>query len=151
MNAPFKGKGPVGELKKIVSLVDRTDFDDFVYSKAEENTVFQAPVKPYHNFIQESVVWTFQGGPSWGQRITFSVPWPWQGDFLNWIALRLKPSSWLPPNAYNHMGPDYLDWVPTNPDDFWIWANSLGTAAIAQAEMEVDGVIIEKFSGEEVP
>jgi hypothetical protein len=148
MEVPFKGKGPVGELKKIVSLVDRTDFDDFVYSKAEENTVFQAPVKPYHNFIQESVLWTFQGGPSWGQRITFSVPWPWQGDFLNWIALRIKPSSWLPPNAYNHMGPDYLDWVPTNPDDFWIWANSLGTAAIAQAEMEVDGVIIEQFSGD---
>jgi hypothetical protein len=148
MEAPFKGKGPVGELKKIVSLVDRTDFDDFVYPSAGENTLFQAPVKPYHNFIQESVVWTFEGGPSWGQRITFSVPWPWQGDFLNWIALRLKPSTWLPPNAYNHLGPDYLDWVPTAPNDFWIWANSLGTAAIAQAEMEVDGVTIEQFSGD---
>jgi hypothetical protein len=148
MEAPFKGKGPVGELKKVVSLVDRTDFDEFVYSKTEEQTVFQPEVKPYHNFIQESVVWTFQGGPAWGQRITFSVPWPWQGDFLNWIALRLKPASWLTPEAYAHMGPDYLDWVPTDQNDFWIWANSLGTAAIAKAEMEVDGITIEEFSGD---
>jgi len=148
MEVPFKGKGPVGELKKIVSLVDRTDFDEFVYDKAGSETLFQAEVKPYHNFIQESVVWTFQGNPSWGQRITFSVPWPWQGDFLNWIALRLKPASWLPPDAYAHIGPDYGDWVPTDPDEFWIWANSLGSAAIAHAEMEVDGVTIEEFSGD---
>lgn len=148
MEAPFKGKGPVGELKKIVSLVDRTDFDEFVYNKEETNTVFQPSTKPYHNFIQESVIWTFQGNPSWGQRITFSVPWPWEGDFLNWIALRLKPASWLPPDAYSHMGPGFEDWVPTDPNAFWIWANSLGTAAIAKAEMEVDGVTIEEFSGD---
>jgi hypothetical protein len=148
MEAPFKGKGPVGELKKIVSLVDRTDFDEFVYSKDGESTDFQPSGKPYHNFIQESVVWTFQGGPAWGQRVTFSVPWPWQGDFLNWIALRLKPASWLPPDAYAHMGPDFKDWVPTEPNAMWIWANSLGTAAIEKAEMEVDGVTIEQFSGD---
>lgn len=148
MEPPFKGKGPVGELKKIVSLVDRTDFDEFVYDKAGTQTVFQPENKPYHNFIQESVVWTFQGNPAWGQRITFSVPWPWEGDFLNWIALRLKPASWLPPDAYAHMGPDYLDWVPLSPNNFWIWANSLGSAAIAHAAMEVDGVIIEEFSGD---
>jgi len=148
MEVPFTGKGPVGDMKKIVSLVDRTDFDEFVYSKSGDETVFRSDQKPYHNFIQESVVWPFAGGPSWGQRITCSVPWPWQGDFLNWIALRLKPSSWIPPDAYAHMGPDYGDWVPTNPAQMWIWANSLGTAAIARAEMEVDGVIIEQFSGD---
>ena len=148
MQAPYKGKGPVGELKKIVSLVDRTDFDEYVYPKDADTTVFRPSNKPYHNFVQEVAVWNFAGGPEWGQRVTFSVPWPWQGDFLNWIALRLKPSSWLSPDAQAHIGPEKADWVPISSNNFWIWANSLGSAAIAKAEMEVDGVIVEQFSGD---
>lgn len=139
---------PVGEIKKIVSLIDRTEFDEVVYPKSNDTTVFQPDSKPYHNFVQEAVVWPFAGSPAWGQRVTFSVPWPWQGDFLNWIALRLKPATWLPPDAYNRMGPDYLEWVPADPSQAWVWANSLGTAAIEHAAMEVDGVVIEEFSGD---
>lgn len=149
ITVPLKsGKGPVGEIKKIVSLIDRTDFDEFMYPKAENNTVFTPDYKPYHNFVQESVVWNFAGDPAWGQRVTFSVPWPWQGDFLNWIALRLKPANWMPLEAQVHIGPDRRDWVPIDSKTFWIWANSLGTAAIAKAEMEIDGVTVEQFSGD---
>lgn len=138
----------VGELKKIVSLVDRTDFDEYVYPRNETSTVLQPTMQKYHNFIQESIIWNFTGSPQWGQRITFSIPWPWQGDLLNWIALRLKPRSWMTHDIQAHIGPDRRDWVPLDPDNFWIWANSLGTAAIERAEMEVNGVIIESFSGD---
>ena len=139
---------PVGELKKIVSLVDRTDFDDFVYPKNSSYTKFQPSPRAYHNFTQEVTTWTFSGSPAWGQRITFSIPFPYQADFLNWIALRLKPASWIPLGAQVHIGPDRADWVVLDQANFWIWANSLGTAAIARAEMEVDGVIVEQFSGD---
>ena len=144
----FGDKAPIGEMKKVVSLVDRSTFDEFVYPRNELSTRFQPAFKPYHNFTQESVVWSFSGSPAWGQRITFSVPWPWQGDFLNWIALRLKPASWLPPVAAGHLGPDRADWVPLRAAEFWVWANSLGTAAIERAEMEVGGVVVESFSGD---
>ena len=139
---------PVGEIKKMVSLVDRTDFDEFVYPKDTTNTEFQPNFQTYQNFTHESVVWPFIGSPKWGQRITFSVPWPWQADFLNTITLRLKPNSWLPANAQQHIGPEVADWTPTDIADFWVWANSLGTSVIQLAEMEVDGVIIEQFSGD---
>lgn len=139
---------PIGDLKKIVTLVDRTDFDNYVYPSDAKTTRFQPKSNPYHNYTKETVVWPFAGGPSWGQRVTFSVPWPWQGDFLNWIALRLKPLSWLPADAQRRIGPEKADWVPIDSDAFWVWANSLGTAAIALAEMEVDGVIVESFSGD---
>ena len=140
---------PVGEIKKIVSLVDRTDFDEFVYPKDTAHTEFLPNYKPYHNFTQEAVVWPFAGSPNWGQRFTFSVPWPWQGDFLNYIILRLKPNSWLSLEAQKHLSPELNDWAPA-PDNksFWIWANSLGTAAIALAEMEVNGIIVEQFTGD---
>jgi len=140
---------PVGEIKKFVTLVDRTDFDEFVYPKDTDNTEFLPNYKPYHNFTQEAVVYPFAGSPNWGQRFTFTVPWPWQADFLNYIILRLKPNSWLPLEATKHIGPEIGDWIPyPNNNAFWIWANSLGTAAIERAEMEVNGVIVEEFSGD---
>ena len=139
---------PVGELKKMVSLVDRSGFDEFVYPIQSETTKFQPVVKPYHNFTQETVTWPFIGSPEWGKRITFEVPWPWEGDFLNWIVLRLKPLSWIPPDVQQHLGPTLGDWTLVNPSSFYVWANNLGTVAIALAEMEVDGVIVEQFSGD---
>lgn len=139
---------PVGELKKLVSLVDRSAFDEFVYPKSAEHTVFQSDFKSYHNFTNETTIWTFSGSPAWGQRITFSVPWPWQADFLNSVALRLKPFSWLPPEAQRRIGPEVGDWELLDPDNFYVWANSLGTIAIQKAELEVNGVIVEQFSGD---
>ena len=139
---------PVGELKKIVSLVDRTDFDEFVYPQRSETTKFQAVPQTYHNYVQETASWPFEGGASWGQRVTFSVPWPWEADFLHSITLRLKPQSWLTASAIQHIGPAIGDYVLLDPANFWIWANSLGTIAIELAEMEVDGVIIESFTGD---
>lgn len=137
---------PVGELKKIVTLVDRTDFDNYVYPADTTNTRFQPQQKPYHNYTHETAIWPFAGGPTWGQRVTFTMPA--QGDFLNWIAVRLKPISWLNAIAQQRIGPEKGDWVPLDSANFWIWANSLGTAAIERAEMEVDGVIVETFSGD---
>lgn len=139
---------PVGELKTLISLVDRTDFDEYVYPKGETSTKFQPNVKPYHNYTHEVVSFPFTGSPNWGQRITFSLPWPYQGDFLTSITLRLKPMSWLPRDAQQHIGPDVGDWEVLDPDNFWIWANSLGTIAIERAEMEVDGVVVETLDGD---
>jgi hypothetical protein len=140
---------PVGEIKKTVSLIDRTDFDEFVYPKDTSNTEFLPDYKSYHNFTQEAVVWPFAGSPNWGQRFTFTVPWPWQADFLNYIVLRLKPTSWFTREQQQHLGPELNDWLPVpNGDNFWIWANNLGIAAIERAEMEVDGLIVEQFSGD---
>jgi hypothetical protein len=139
---------PVGELKKIVSLIDRSDFDNYVYPGNAEKTYFRPDTEPYFNFTQDVATWTFKGSPNWGQRITFAVPWPWQGDMLNWVALRLKPMSWLPGNTAQRIGPDIANMVPLDTANFWIWAQSLGTIAIEKAEMEVDGVIVETFSGD---
>lgn len=140
--------GTVGELKKVVSLVDRTAFDQYVYPSDSNHTYFQPEKKTYYNFTQEIINFALAGNPQWGQRLTFTVPWPWKADFLNWVALRLKPLSWLPLDAAEHMGPNRNDWIPTDPANMWVWANSLGSAAIESAEMEVDGVIIESFTGD---
>lgn len=134
-------------MKKIVSLVDRGAFDNTVYPQDETRTLFQPTFKPYHNFITDVAIWPFTGVAEWGKRLTFTIPQPWEVDMLSWIALRIKPFHWLTPSDYNHLY-EVQDWTYTAPNAEWVWANSLGTIAIAQAEMEVDGVIVEQWSGD---
>jgi hypothetical protein len=139
---------PVGELKKLVSLVDRSAFDEFLYPANEKNTKFQPAYKPYHNFTHETMVLPFSGNPTWGQRLTFTVPYPWNGDFLSSLTFRFKPMSWYDGTQLRHISNDLGDFVPIQPQSMWIWAQSLGTIVIAKAEMEVDGIIVESFSGD---
>jgi hypothetical protein len=77
--------------------------------------------------------------------MTFNLPYPYQGDFLNSVTVRLKPLSWLPAEAYARLG---VDWIPTRPADMWVWASALGSIALERAELEIDGVIVETFSGD---
>jgi Major capsid protein N-terminus len=141
---------PVGDMKKIVSLVDRGAFDNIVYPQDATTTVFQPAFRPYHNFTQDVTVWPFAGAAEWGKRITFTVPWPWQTDLISWVALRLKPFHWLPADAYNHLyvTQDWKYFDASRGRDEWVWAKSLGSVAIAKAELEVDGVIVEQWSGD---
>jgi hypothetical protein len=138
---------PVGTMKKIVSLVDRGAFDNIVYPQDATDTRFQPEFKPYHNFVPDITTWPFTGVAEWGKRLTFTVPQPFEVDMLSWIALRLKPFHWLSHDVYRHLY-EIQDWTYTNPAGEWIWANSIGTIAIERAEMEVDGVIVEQWSGD---
>lgn len=148
MQSPNRMAQPVGEIKKLVSLVDRTAFDEFLYPANEKNTKFQPTAKPYHVFSHETLVLPLSGRPDWGQRMTFTMPYPWQGDFLTSITLRIKPASWYNGTQLRHIGNELGDFVPIQPQTMWIWAQNLGSSAIQFVEMEVNGVIVESFSGD---
>jgi hypothetical protein len=138
---------PIGSMKKLVSLVDRGGFDQIAYPKDGKSTLYQPTFEAYHPFITDVHVWPFSGSAEWGKRITFTVPQPWEADLLSWVALRIKPTHWLPANAYSHL---YVkkDWQYIDSTREWTWAKSLGSVAIAKAELEIDGVTVEQWSGD---
>jgi hypothetical protein len=140
---------PVGEMRKLVSLVDRGDADAFFYPKGSE-TVFLQNFKPYHNFSQETVELPYTGAANWGQRITFTMPHPWLGDCLSWIGIRFAPETWLPGEAVQGLlqGPPYERWSYNDISGAWMWASNLGSSAIELVEMEINGVVIEQWSGD---
>jgi hypothetical protein len=138
---------PVGTMKKLVSLVDRGEFDMIAYPQDANSTLFQPTFKPYHNFTPEVRVWPFAGAAEWGKRITFTIPMPWETDLVSWIALRIKPQHWLPADIYNHLY-STKDWAYVNSNTEWLWAKSLGSVAIAKAELEIDGITVEQWSGD---
>lgn len=141
---------PIGEIKKLVSIIDRGDADEFFYPKDNENTVFLQNFKPYHNFSQETVELPYTGAANWGQRITFTMPYPWLGDCLSWIGIRFAPDTWMPAEAVQGLlqGPPYERWSYNDISGAWLWAANLGSSAIALVEMEINGVVVEQWSGD---
>jgi len=140
---------PVGEMKRLVTLVDRGDADQYFYPADADSTAFLPNFKAYHNFAHEVVELPYTGAAAWGQRITFTLPFPWMGDCLNWVALRFRPQHWLPGDKVNkllQMNP--RRWIYATETDKWMWASNLGSAAIALVEMEVNGIVVEKWSGD---
>lgn len=141
---------PVGEMKKLVSVVDRGDADALFYPKEADETVFLQNFKPYHNFSQETVELPYTGAADWGKRITFTMPHPWLGDCLSWIGIRFAPDTWLPSEAVNGLlqGPPYKRWAYNDISGAWMWASNLGSSAIELVEMEINGVVVEQWSGD---
>ena len=140
---------PVGEMKRLVTLVDRGDADQYFFPLDAKNTAFLPNFKPYHNFTHEILELPYTGAAAWGSRITFTMPFPFVGDCLNWVALRFTPQHWLPGDVINGLC-DAGDrrWDYASEDDIWLWTSHLGSAAIALVEMEVNGTVIEQWSGD---
>lgn len=138
-----------GRMRRLVSLVDRGNQDEYFYPQAATDTVFLPNFQPYHNFAQETVELPYTGAAKWGQRITFTLPFPWTGDCLSWIALRITPESWLPGNIINGLLANVpYQWKYKDLSGAWTWADSLGTNAIELVEMEVNGIVVEQWSGD---
>lgn len=140
---------PVGEMKRLVTLVDRGDADQYFYPLDAENTTFLPKFKPYHNFTQEILELPYTGAATWGSRITFTMPFPFVGDCLNWVALRFTPQHWLPGDIIRGLlNAGDKRWEYQTDKDKWMWASHLGSIAIASVEMEVNGTVIEQWSGD---
>jgi len=140
---------PVGEIKRLVSLIDRGDVDEYLYPIDTDNTAFLPNFKPYHNFANETIELPYTGAANWGQRITFTLPFPWMGDCLSWVALRITPSHWLPGDAINGLTQsDPNRWTYKDGPNTWMWASNLASSAIALVEMEVNGIVLEQWSGD---
>ena len=140
---------PIGEMRKLVSMLDRGIADEYFYPPDTSNTVFLPEFQPYYNFTQETVELPYTGSANWGQRITFSLPFPNLGDCLSWITLRFSPNSWLPGDAIEYLQQAQPNrWQYKDLSGAWIWTSHLATAAIALVEMEVNGIVIEQWSGD---
>ena len=115
-----------GRMRRLVSLVDRGNQDEYFYPENTTHTVFQPNFEPYHNFAQETVELPYTGAANWGQRITFQLPFPWTGDCLSWVALRIVPESWLPTEVINGLLANVpYQWKYKDLSGAWTWANSM--------------------------
>jgi hypothetical protein len=133
-------------MKRLVDLVDRGPQDDYFFPASANNTLFQRRWAPYHNAVPEVVEIGYLGHAAWGQRITVPLRYKDSGDLLQWICLRLKPRSWLGADLEEKIRSG--KWTYTDPEKAWMWAASLGTAAIQRVELEIGDAVVESWGGE---
>ena len=134
-------------IKRLVDLVDRGPEDDVFYPAASNTTVFHREFLPYHNVVPDIVEIGYKGDASWGHRITVTLTHKETGDLLQWICVRIKPTSWLGPDLESKLlsGWDYADYTT---GAIWTWAASLGTIAIERVEFEIGDALVETWTGE---
>ena len=134
-------------IKRLVDLVDRDQVDDAFYPFKSRNTIFnRAPQKTYHNMVPEIIEIGYQGNAAWGQRITIRLTREDSGDMLQWLCVRLQPRSWLGGDLDAKLQSGLWSYQDTS--SAWMWATSLGTAAIQRVEFEIGDAVVESWSGE---
>lgn len=140
----------IPNIKRLVDLVDRGPEDDLFYPGTSGNTIFRREWLHYHNVVPEIAEIGYQGSAAWGQRITVTLTRKDSGDLLQWLCLRLKPRSWLGADLESKIKSGLWDYLVENPtqDSTWMWATSLGTAAIQLVEFEIGDAIVESWPGE---
>lgn len=133
-------------MKRLVDLVDRGPSDDLFAPIAENNTIFRREWARYHNAVPVTVELGYQGHAAWGHRITVPLRRLETGDLLQWLCLRLKPRSWLGADLEERVRSGA--WTYADPSGAWMWAGSLGTAAIQKVEFEIGDAVVETWGGE---
>lgn len=134
------------DVKRLVDLVQRGPPDNDLYPTHANETVFRREWDTYHNATPDIVEIGYRGPAAWGQRITIPLRQSEIGDLLSWIAIRIRPASWLGADLDAKINSGMWDYQDVS--GAWMWAASLGTIAIANVELQVGDNIVEQWPGE---
>ena len=144
INAEPKSAGPITTL---LDLTNRDIQEDDLFPLRSEITWFTRDqdrrLLAFSPVIQETAL---RGPAAFGQRFAFDLGSIMVGDLLLGTALQIRLDHWLDPQTQNM----YMAGKLTYEDraEAWEYANSLGTAIIQQAELEIDGKTIETIDGD---
>jgi hypothetical protein len=140
-------KRPRGDITTLLDLTPRDIQDGDLFPLGTTRTWFtrdrERKLLPFVPQIQEIPL---RGPGAFGQRFSFDVNPSITGDYLFGTVLQIRLSSWLPQQLQNMLLGGKASY--TNPSTGWEYANSLGTAIIQRAELEIDGDSVEIIDGD---
>lgn len=138
---------PRGDITTLLDLTDRDDQDNYFFPVKPEVSWFsrnsERRYTPFVPFVQE---YPYRGPASFGQRISFDLTTQSCGDILFGMVLQVRLAHWLNATAQLELQAQNYEYV--DPQTAWFYCNSLGTALIEKAELEIDGKTIEQFDGD---
>lgn len=140
-------KIPIGDITTLLDLTSRDRQDnDFFPLSSQETWFTRNPDRRILPTVPYIADFHFRGPANFGQRFTFDIGSVPCGDMLTGCAVQIKLSHWL--DATTRLFIQSGRYVYKNPQDAWFYANSLGSAIIEKAELEVDGKTIEELDGD---
>lgn len=140
-------KIPRGDITTLLDLTNRDVQESDLFPLSSTTTWFardtERRVLPFTPHIQEL---PFRGPAAFGQRFTFDLGPLLVGDLLFGTVLQVRLGHWLGQQAQNLLAAGKYSYQ--DPETAWEYANSLGTALIQRAELEIDGDTIETIDGD---
>jgi len=139
---------PSGPITTLLDLTDRDAQENYLFPLATNTTWFSRDrTRKTVSFIPHVQTTLFRGPAEFGQRFCFDLGSLRCGDLLTGAALEIKLGHWLDTTTLNDLDGGRITY--TNPQrDAWEYANSLGSACIAAAELEIDGKTVETIDGD---
>ncbi len=140
-------KRPGGDITTLLDLTNR-DMQDNSYFPLTTNISWfaRSPDRRFTPFVPVVQDFQYRGPGAFGQRFTFDVASQTCGDLLLGAVLELQLTSWLDPTTILKLQGQQYEYV--DPQTAWYYANNLGQALIQEAELEIDGVTIERIDGD---
>jgi len=141
-------KEPLGGITTLLDLTDRDAQENYLYPLSTQDSWFTRNTqRKLVSFAPNVQTTLFRGPADFGQRFCFDIGSLRNGDLIFGSFLEIKLGHWL--DSQTLLGLAGGTWSYVNPiTDGWEYANSLGTACIAQAELEIDGKTIETIDGD---
>lgn len=142
-------KQPRGPATTLLDLVSRDDQDTLLFPlKTNETRFFRDDLKqtiPFSSVFRE---FTFRGPAELGQRFTFEMGTLDCGDLIQGMFIQVQLGHWL-----TALQQEYLTYGRYQYEDhltIWTYINSLGTALIEEATLEVDDQVLERITGDTI-
>ena len=139
---------PVGGITTLLDLTDRDAQENYLFPLTTTTSWFSKDRnRKTVSFIPHVQTTLFRGPAEFGQRFCFDLGSLRVGDLLFGAALQIKLGHWLDSTTLYDLEAGRITY--TNPAaDAWEYANSLGSACIASAELEIDGKTMETIDGD---
>ena len=140
-------KRPLGTITTLLDLTNRDLQENNLFPLSTDTTWFardtERRVLAFTPTVQEIPL---RGPGAFGQRFSFDIGSLVVGDLLLGTTLQIRLDHWLDPQTQLLLQAEKITY--DNPATAWEYANSLGTAIIQQAELEIDGKTIETIDGD---
>jgi len=140
-------KIPRGDITTLLDLANRDLLENDLFPINTGTTWFARDVErrllPFTPHIQEI---PHRGPAAFGQRFSFDIGSQIVGDMMFGAVLQVRLGHWLDQQTQNLLAANKYSYDASG--TAWEYANSLGTALIQRAELEIDGKTVETIDGD---
>ena len=138
---------PRGDITTVLDQVSRDEQDNTLFPLEAEETQFATDssrrIHPFSMSIQE---FPYRGSADFGNTFTFDLGAVGAGDLLLSVLVQIRLAHWLPENILASLRSGALAYQDVT--SAYVWANSLGTALIQKAVLEVGDQTLETVDGD---
>ena len=146
----FNCKVPLADKTTVIDAIDRGELDDYIFPADIQTSLFSPEVLsarslPFSTSVDETVA---RGSQTYGGTMTFDIDSRSCGDLLLQAYVNVELDHWLPEDIRAGLNSGALTYVDGSGEPAWTYANSMGTALIEWASLQVEEYELERIDGD---